>query len=65
MENSIPVQFNQFPQPPVEPSNNSASHSSGNGYKATLVILPNEFNSLWSLMLMEYYIDHSELVALH
>ena len=31
-----PVQ-NQFPQPPAEQSDNSASHSSGNGYKATPV----------------------------
>ena len=27
-----------FPQPPAEPSDNSASCSSGNGYKATPVI---------------------------
>ena len=32
----IPVQ-NQFPQPPAEPSDDIASHSSGNGYKATPV----------------------------
>ena len=35
MDNSITVQIKQFPQPPAEPSDNSASHSSGNGYKAT------------------------------
>ena len=34
MENSIPAQI-PFPQPLAEPSDNSASHSSGNGYKAT------------------------------
>ena len=36
MENSIPVK-NQFPPPPTEPSDNSALHSFGNGYKATPV----------------------------
>ena len=30
-----PNQAKQFPQPPAESSGNSASHSSGNGYKAT------------------------------
>ena len=34
MENSILVQIKQFPQPPPEPSDNSDSLSSGNGYKA-------------------------------
>ena len=37
MENSIPVQIKQFSQPPAEPFDNSVSHSSGNGYKVTLV----------------------------
>ena len=36
MENSIPVQI-PFPQPPAEPSDNSAPHLSGNGYKANPV----------------------------
>ena len=44
MENFIPVQIKQFPQPPAEPSDNSDSHSSGNGYKATPVILVSSFN---------------------
>ena len=37
MENSILVQIKQFHQPSAEPSDNSASHSSGNGYKSTPV----------------------------
>ena len=37
MENSSPVLFKQFPQPLAESSDNSASHSSGNGYKGTPV----------------------------
>ena len=40
MENSIPVQI-PFPQSPAEPSDNSASHSSGNGYKATTIYVTN------------------------
>ena len=36
MENTLPVQIS-FPQPPAKPSDNSASHSFGNGYKATPV----------------------------
>ena len=38
MENSIPVQ-KLFSQQPAEPSDNSASHSPGNRYKATPVNL--------------------------
>ena len=34
IDNSIPVLIKQFTQPPAEPSDNSASNSSGNGYKA-------------------------------
>ena len=37
MENSISVQI-PFTQPPAEPSDNFASHSSVNGYKATQLI---------------------------
>ena len=37
MENSIPVQ-NQFPQPQAEPSDNSALHSFGTGYKPPQLI---------------------------
>ena len=37
MVNSIPILIKKFPQPPAEPSDNSDSHTSGNGYKATPV----------------------------
>ena len=36
MENSIPVQIKQFPEPPAEPSVNNDLHSSGNGCKSKI-----------------------------
>ena len=36
-QTSSPVDNYSFPQPPAEPFDNSASRSSGNGYKATPV----------------------------
>ena len=47
-----------FPQPPAEPSDNSVSHSSGNGYKATLVNLSLIYITQRLLYYLQFHISH-------
>ena len=66
MENSIPVQINQFPQPPAEPSDNRVSLSFGNGYKATPVkyynnkIVDDDDDMIYSVLYMFKLINNKE-----
>ena len=62
MENSIHVQIKQFPQPPAESSDNSDSHSSRNGHKATLVKLLSKNNISIDKFCMVYLSSENAII---